>query len=235
VAAAIIAAADVPVAAPSANRFSYVSPTSAEHVLADLGQQIELVVDAGRTTHGIESTVVALQEGSLVVLRPGAVTIEDLRQAAGSELEVVDAPPSTGTGSASPGRLELHYSPATPTLATIAGCGDITLDQASAGRRCVYVGYRDRPPTLPQSWRFIALSSTTELDVAAFDLYEVLRDLDRGGASDLVVLELTGGPGLGTAIDDRMVRAAGGRVATTAQELAASVRSAPRAPRNEAR
>jgi L-threonylcarbamoyladenylate synthase len=223
VAAAIIAAADVPVAAPSANRFSYVSPTSADHVLADLGNEIDLVIDAGRTTHGIESTVVAVEGDRLVVLRPGAVTLEDLRHAAGEGVEVIEAERAAGPRPVSPGRLELHYSPATPAVAAIAGCADPSLSLAAAGRRCAYLGFADRPPRLPEGWRFIALSSTDDLAAGAFDLYEVLREIDEGGVTDLVVFELTGAPGIGRAIDDRLVRAAGGRVARTSGDLADAI------------
>ncbi len=224
VAAAVIAAADVPVAAPSANRFSYVSPTSADHVLADLGDDIDLVIDAGRTTHGIESTVVEIQRDRLVVLRPGAVPLEALRHALGDDIEVIEAERTAPARPVSPGRLELHYSPATPAVATVAGCADQPLS-IPAGRRGTYIGYADRPPTLPEGWRFVALSSTDDLHAAAFDLYEVLREIDRGGVTDLVVLELTGAPGIGRAIDDRLVRAAGGRVATTTDELTEALAS----------
>jgi L-threonylcarbamoyladenylate synthase len=225
VAAAIIDAADVPVAAPSANRFSYVSPTSADHVLADLGDACDLVIDAGRTTHGIESTVVEVRGDQLVVLRHGAVTAEHLRTAMGSRVEVVEAPATTEPTS-SPGRLELHYSPTTPTIATRPGCTGAALAEATPGRKVAYLGFVDRPPVLPRGWRFIPLGATDDLEAAAFDLYDLLRNVDAGGQTDLLVLELSEVEGLGRAIDDRLGRAAGGLVATTTTELVEAARRA---------
>jgi L-threonylcarbamoyladenylate synthase len=225
VARAIIEAADVPVAAPSANRFAYVSPTSAQHVLADLGDECDLVVDAGRTTHGIESTVVAPRGAELVVLRHGAVTSEDLADAVGHLLEVVDPASATSDATASPGRSVRHYSPVTPTVAVAApsGRGGADLEAAPAaarGRQVAYLGFDDRVPALPVGWRFISLGSLDDLPRVAFDLYDVLRKVDEGGATDLLVAELTGRAGLGRAIDDRIARAAGGRVASTPAQLA---------------
>jgi L-threonylcarbamoyladenylate synthase len=228
VARAVIAAADVPVAAPSANRFAYVSPTSAQHVLDDLGSDIDLVVDAGRTTHGIESTVVAPRGGELVVLRHGAVTVDDLLAAVGHLVEITEPASATAEPSASPGRAVRHYAPATPTVAVAPGvlAPDALTSLArpdGAAPSVAVLGYDDRPPTLPAGWRFVPLGSLADLPLVAFELYDVLRKIDAGASTDLLVIELTGAPGLGLGIDDRISRAAAGAIARDAAALAAEV------------
>ena len=97
-----------PLAAPSANRFGRISPTTAEHVNEELDGRISLIVDAGPTNHGIESTIVALRSGELEILRRGAVTEEAL-----SEFGIVRAVLS-GAKLEAPGQLPSHYAPATP-------------------------------------------------------------------------------------------------------------------------
>ena len=206
VASAIITAAGVPVAAPSANRFSHVSPTSADHVTADLGDKIDIIVDSGRCDHGLESTVVSIVDDSVVVLRHGAVTVEELAA-------VVPVLTESGTvdAASSPGHDEKHYSPGRPTitvtpdlfaqaevLADLAGDGD--------GGQVVYAGYDARPTGLPESWAFRSLGSRDELDRVAFGLYDALRSMDEPEV-DLIVLELSMCDGLGRAIDDRLTRA----------------------------
>lgn len=125
VARALIAAAGVPLAAPSANPFTKVSPTTAQHVLEQLGDRVDAVVDGGPTTVGIESTVVALEpDGAggerLVLLRHGGVSKEALQQAG----FVVDEPrddEDDGAARRSPGRIERHYAPGVPLLAVTRG------------------------------------------------------------------------------------------------------------------
>ena len=139
VARALIAAAALPVAAPSANLFSRPSPTRAEHVLQDLAGRIDLIVDGGPTSVGIESTVLDLSRGRAVILRPGAVTAAMLREI----LPVDESVPAAASGPMpSPGLLAKHYSPRAP-LTLYEGPDDRVrarlLDDAgaqlSAGRR----------------------------------------------------------------------------------------------------
>ena len=112
VARAILEAATVPIAAPSANRFTELSPTRAEHVAHGLGDRVDLIVDGGPTTVGIESTVIDLSGGDPVVLRPGTIPAPALAAAIGAlDLAALDA---RGGGSAprlAPGMLERHYAP----------------------------------------------------------------------------------------------------------------------------
>ena len=108
VARALIAAAGAPLAAPSANRSGAVSPTCAEHVLADLGGRIALILDAGPCGWGVESTVVACLGGAPLLLRPGAVSREEIEAALGIALGAA-APP--GAAPIAPGALASHYAP----------------------------------------------------------------------------------------------------------------------------
>jgi L-threonylcarbamoyladenylate synthase len=110
---ALLRAAGVPAAAPSANRFGHTSPTTAEHVLADLGGRIDAVLDAGATPVGIESTVLDATQTPMVLYRPGAVTAEQLREASGVAVEVYAAAKEEGAPESlpSPGVGIRHYAP----------------------------------------------------------------------------------------------------------------------------
>ncbi|MGC4081038.1 MAG: Sua5/YciO/YrdC/YwlC family protein [Vicinamibacterales bacterium] len=110
VARALIAAAGCPVAAPSANRFSRPSPTDAAHVLADLDGRVDMILDGGRTTIGIESTVLDLSVSPPLVRRPGGVTLEQLRTVI-PDVQVATRFSDTGEAQVSPGQLLRHYAP----------------------------------------------------------------------------------------------------------------------------
>lgn len=220
VALAILEAAGLPIAAPSANRFSYVSPTSADHVAADLGHACAAIVDAGRTTWGIESTVVAERDGELVVLRHGAVTAEDLHAAVGDLVAVVEPADAVDAGaSVSPGRSVRHYAPAIDTIA-VHRAALASPFEAPTELRIAHLGLGERPAGLPPHAGHERLGDPGDLAGAAWALYDALRRLDAAGETDLLLIELTEAPGLGRAIDDRIARAASGRVARTPAELA---------------
>ncbi|MEX1043304.1 MAG: L-threonylcarbamoyladenylate synthase [Acidimicrobiia bacterium] len=182
----------VPVAAPSANRFSYVSPTSAAHVAADLGDRIEVLVDGGPTPIGIESTIVLVEGERLSILRPGSIQLD------GVEADL------SAPASHAPGRRNVHYSPNTPTRALEAG-GRLPPDTRSG----TLVGFDDSEPG-PPGWRFVSLGDRDDLAIVAQRLYETLREIDRTDPEQIVV-EFTGRGGLGEAVDDRIRRAAGGQ------------------------
>lgn len=183
--------AGVAVVAPSANRFSYVSPTTADHVVEDLGEAVDVVVDAGPTPVGIESTIVSVVGDRVSVLRRGAVEVD-------ADFDA-EAPSSLA-----PGRLTTHYSPRARTVA-IAAHGD----PAAAGPGGVHVGFDDSAAA--PGWRLVSLGKRDDLGAVARHLYATLRDVDALGP-DLIVVELCGSGGLGEAIDDRLRRAAGGNV-----------------------
>jgi L-threonylcarbamoyladenylate synthase len=172
------------VVAPSANRFGAVSATRAEHVVADLGDAVDLVVDGGPATIGIESTIVDLAHGAPAILRPGGVTREALSDALGTAL-------GKGAGDVRvPGSLPSHYAPrARVELADNDAVAE-GLAKALRGK-----GLR------------VNLIGSNEVSAFARDLYENLRAADREGAEAIVVV-LPAHEGLGIALRDRLRRAA---------------------------
>lgn len=220
VAAAIIGEAGVPVAAPSANRFSRISPTSAAHVVDELGEACDIVVDSGRTERGLESTVLTFTDDAVIVLRHGALPIEAIQERC--PIPVIDHDAAV-PGNASPGHDKRHYSPQSPTVAATPTAFSPPSDQ---DRRAAVVvaGYGDRRPDLPHEWQFFELGRLADLDQVGRDLYENLRRLDLA-ATGVIVMELTGLAGLGRAIDDRLTRAASSVIAATPDELRAAIES----------
>jgi L-threonylcarbamoyladenylate synthase len=192
VARALIAAVGAPLAAPSANRSGAVSPTSAAHVLADLDGRIDLILDAGPCPLGVESTVVACLPDGVRLLRPGAVTREEIEAALGTKLLEggADAP-------AAPGMLASHYAPraALRLDARTARDGEAVLDFAGQ--------LAGRGPRLD-------LSAHGDLREAAANLFAFLRSLDATGAAGIAVAPIPT-TGLGEAIADRLRRAAAPR------------------------
>lgn len=184
-----------PLAAPSANRFGRISPTSAADVLEELSGRIPLIVDGGSTHHGIESTVVALRDGAIEILRSGPITREELMK-----FGAVQASESGATQS--PGQLLTHYQPQTPL--TIVE--DISRVDVPRGKRYGALLWSDQPfsETFVESRR---LSTTNDLREAAANLFRQLRELDRAGL-DCIVAEALPEEGLGRAIMDRLRRAA---------------------------
>ena len=167
VARALLAEAQVPVAAPSANPFTQVSPTTAQHVLARLDGRIDAVIDGGPTDVGIESTVVAINgDGALVLLRHGGISREQLQQRG---FVVVEASDDEGDGAArrSPGRVERHYAPGVLLTAVArAAAGRSTCRPLTRRSRCWPAGTRPAPrgPRPPRScrstWRGSRAAST---------------------------------------------------------------------------
>lgn len=184
-----------PLAAPSANRFGRISPTSANDVLVELEGRIPFIVDGGATKHGIESTIVAVREGALEILRHGPVTAEELASFAAvrpaREREYPEAP----------GQLRTHYAPRTPLVLT-SDLGSFVSPQDTK------VGVLTLRQPVPGSFAEIrALSRTGDLREAAANLFRSLRELDDAGL-DLIVAEEIPESGLGRAIMDRLRRAA---------------------------
>ena len=186
-----------PVAAPSANRFGRISPTTGEHVRRELGGRIPLILDAGPTAHGLESTVV-LPEGAdrLRILRPGPVTAEMLA----AHAQVVTAQPS-GNAPA-PGQLPGHYAPRTPLRFYRAG--------STVPGRIGLLAFRADGPRPPGDFaRVETLSQAGDLREAAAHLFAALRELDEAGL-DGIVVQAVPETGLGVAIMERLRRAVTG-------------------------
>lgn len=199
----LIDAAGVPVAAPSANRFGRVSPTTAQHVLEELDGRIRAVLDGGATTLGVESTVVAFGDGDSVrVLRPGGVPVEDIGALLpeGSLQMSMGTVVASGEVSESPGTSISHYVPAVPLVFTDGTPG--VAEALAAALRAEGL-----------SVDLIQLPDTEE---SARNLYSLLRDLDvdRGDdrRADVAVVGALDPAGLGRAVNDRLFRAAHGHI-----------------------
>ena len=193
----IIGAFGKPLAAPSANRFGRVSPTIAQHVLDEIDGRIPLIIDAGQTSHGIESTIVVVQHGKIDILRRGPITAEQL-----SQFGKIDIVPSAAKISA-PGQLPVHYAPKTP-LRLIE---DATSFSSGEKQR---VGLLAWNPVRSEE-NFLAirrLSEKQDLREAAANLFRCLRELDELDL-DLIVAERVPSRALGAAIMDRLKRASG--------------------------
>jgi len=205
VALAVLRASGLAVAAPSANRSGRPSPTTAAHVVADLGGQVDLVLDAGPSPIGVESTVVDARGQRPVLLRPGAVTAEDL----GIILEQTCGSTHEHTAEAvgrSPGTRYRHYAPATPLLVAPRGGGAaLAAEAAAGGRRVGLVAPGAAPPGV------IGLAAPPDAAALAAVLFAALRRSDALGL-DALVVEAVDDTGIGRAIMDRLRRAAGGRV-----------------------
>lgn len=217
IAHALLVHAGVPIAAPSANRFSRPSPTTAAHVADDLGDQLDLILDGGPTTHGVESTVLDLTGDTPTVLRPGAVTLEALR---GVVPDVVLGGERQPDGAlTSPGTLLKHYSPRADVRlwsGEIAIARDAMRQDAAAllaaGRRVgALVVDEDAAAFEGLAVTVWPLGSMYQLALVASRLYEGLRELDRAGV-DVILARDPGRDGLALTIRDRLFRAAEGRV-----------------------
>jgi L-threonylcarbamoyladenylate synthase len=190
VAQALLQAAGIPVAAPSANRFGGVSPTRAEHVTL----AVDMILDGGPCAVGVESTIVSLAGERPVLLRPGGLALEAIEAVVGA----VEVPPEDALRTLAPGRQTRHYAPGTPlTLAAHPTPGP-----GRAGLLCL------TPPDAREGWAHVeVLSPTGDLAEAAANLFAALRRLDAAGLEHIFatpVPEL----GLGRAIMDRLRRAA---------------------------
>ena len=194
----IVSAFGKPLSAPSANRFGRISPTTAKHVLDELNGHIPLIIDAGPTTHGIESTIVAVHDGKIDVLRRGPITSEQLSKfgevGIATEREKISVP----------GQLPSHYAPKTP-LRIVDNLKSFT---PMTNERCALLAWT----SIEKDERFIAirnLSRQQDLREAAANLFRYLRELDALDV-DLIVAERVPGEGLGAAILDRLQRASHG-------------------------
>lgn len=189
---ALLKEAGCPIAAPSANRSGSVSPTTAQHVAVSLGDAVDMILDGGPCTVGIESTVLDLSGPVPALLRPGGVTVEELEPIIGP---VAPPPTAEGGAPASPGMLESHYAPTLP----------LRLDAADArpGEALLSFG----PHGLTGFAAERNLSPVGNLTEAAANLFAYLRELDDPAYSGIAAMPIPD-TGLGRAINDRLHRAA---------------------------
>ena len=192
------------IAAPSANRFGAVSPTTADHVAGELGDAVDDLVDGGPCDVGVESTIVDLSRGRPVLLRPGGLVREQIEPITGP-LAAADA-----EAPAAPGTLESHYAPRAELIAV--GPDDVPAAVAEARARGAAVAVL-APGAAFTAWPALpahARQLPDDLAGIARDLYAALRDLDAAGF-DVVIAALPPALGLGEAVGDRLRRAAGPR------------------------
>lgn len=192
VAQAVLAAAGVPVAAPSANPSGRVSPTTASHVRAGLDGRVAMIVDGGPCRVGVESTVLDMTGAHPAILRPGGVTPEDVASVLG--IAVGFAPPPAAGPLLSPGMMASHYAPAAPVRLEAT---DLASGEALLGFGKV-------------AGATLNLSPAGDLGEAAANLFAMLRRLDEGGYRAIAVSPIPD-RGLGLAINDRLRRAAAPR------------------------
>jgi L-threonylcarbamoyladenylate synthase len=183
---AVIAAFGGAVVAPSANRSGRPSPTTFEDAVEETGDHAGAALDGGPCAVGVESTVVAVMEGVVRLLRPGSVTRDEIEAVAGALSDVGEE------GHRSPGRLALHYAPDAP----------VRLNAVRAEPGEILLGFG---PVGPGRW---SLSETGDLRETAANLFRMLREADRENPRAIAVAPIPA-QGLGEAVNDRLKRAAG--------------------------
>ncbi|MGC9399884.1 MAG: L-threonylcarbamoyladenylate synthase [Anaerolineae bacterium] len=219
VAQALIRAAGVPIAAPSANRFGQLSPTRAEDVLADLEGRVDVVLDAGATPVGVESTVLSLVNETPTILRPGGLSREVLESVLG-RVRLAERPVQPAEEPVtSPGTLPQHYAPRARLIlyrgapqAMLTTMREEALRRHTRGERVgLLLAAEDLPffAGLPLILR--AVAPADDLPAVARRLFATLRALDAAEVEVILARDF-GTAGLGLAVRDRLTRAAGGHV-----------------------
>jgi L-threonylcarbamoyladenylate synthase len=210
VALALIEASRVPIAAPSANRFGHVSPTTAQHVLDDLSGSIDVVLDGGPTPIGIESTVLDLTGDAPAILRPGGLSRQAIERALGRQTtdnrqQTTDNRPERSA--ASPGMLARHYAPRAElrVVRSTAELLAVRQELLGQGRRVGLLILEAQQEACAELQPVFVLGR--DLDGVARNLYAGLRALDSAGADVILVSEVEA-TGLGEAIADRLRRGA---------------------------
>ena len=187
-------------AAPSANRYGHVSPTRAEHVRDEFGEAVRVILDGGECKVGLESTIVSCLGGEVRLLRPGGITVAQLRAVVG---EVAVGPDAIAPRV--PGAADVHYAPATPLALVGAGDIDAQAQALSAGGQRIAV-LALRPPL--GTHKYVTwINGGSRPEAYAHDLYANLRTLDRAGCARILVQEVPREEPW-DAIRDRLVRAA---------------------------
>jgi len=195
----LIEKADCPIAAPSANPFGYLSPTTAEHVREQLGDQIDLILDGGPCPVGVESTIVSFSEGKPRLLRSGGASLEEIESIIG---RVEISPIEEGRPSA-PGMLPKHYAPRTPI---VLDWSKKELD-SYRGKKIGLLAFQE-PKNFSKFHQVEVLSKKGDFREAAANLFSAIRRLDALNL-DLILAEAVPEVGLGRAIMDRLRRASG--------------------------
>lgn len=195
---ALLEALDFPLAAPSANPFGAISPTSAEHVANYFKDQLELVLDGGPCQRGIESTIIGFPDHQPTLYRLGSLALEEIESVVGPLQRIT----SNETSPDAPGMLSRHYAPATPTLLT----PDVQRLLETRTEQKIGLLLFQNPITNSRVLHQEVLSPTGDLKEAAAHLYAALHRLDKMGL-DVILAERFPDTGLGRSINDRLERA----------------------------
>ena len=220
VALALISQAEIPVAAPSANVSGKPSPTAAGHVIDDLFGKVDIIIDSGRTDVGLESTVLDLTADPPEILRPGGVTAHQLKKVAGSvigEFAMQNNGEEGGFADStpkSPGLKYAHYSPEAKViviegeLQSVAGMiVKLAREYASKGMKIGVLATKETEGFYA-GMEVVCAGSRAEPETIAANLFAALREFDRRGVK-LVLAEAVDSSGIGCAIMNRLVKAAG--------------------------
>lgn len=216
VARALLQAAGIPIAAPSANLFSRPSPTRAEHVLQDLDGRIDIVLDAGPTDVGVESTVLDLTTDPAVLLRAGAVSLESIRTVVPDAIVMARSAADAGLPMPSPGLLSKHYAPRAPLTLYRGNSASVRAAMRQAINEAVQAGTRvgvlatdgDREALRALDVVFAGIGDADRAESVASRLYSALRELDLAGVDVILVQDAPHDDGLWRAVRDRLRRAA---------------------------
>lgn len=186
---------DFPLAAPSANPFGYISPTTAQHVEDQLGDKIQYILDGGFCTVGVESTIIGFDNDTPIIHRLGGMGIEEIERVVGKTKLM----PHSSSNPAAPGMLKSHYAPKKPLI-----LGDIpSLLEKHDGEKLAILAFQK---TYKDLEHYHYLSQKGDLNEAARNLFGKLRILDNLSV-DRIIAELVPDVGLGKAINDRLKRA----------------------------
>lgn len=194
---ALLEEIDFPLAAPSANPFGYISPTTAEHVQKQLGSKIPFILDGGSCEKGIESTIIGFENNEPILYRVGAISKEEIENIIGKinqKTKAVVTPEA-------PGMLSKHYSPRTPFLVSE---NIVSAIEKYKNRAVGFIIYSNM--VISDSKNFINLTKTENLDEAAQNLYAAMHTLDAANY-DLIIAEKFPETGLGISLNDRLYRA----------------------------
>ncbi len=201
IARALLSAAEIPVAAPSANRSTQLSPTTGDHVLQSLGDAVDLILDAGPTPVGIESTVVDLTAPVPTLLRPGSISVEDLMRVIG-RVDRLTNDLSGASPRRAPGMLEKHYAPRAKVVLVPAPDVGVRVEHERANG--LHVGALVVHAAVERSHTIVVMPADPPSYAAA--LYASLHALDDAGC-DIVVVETLPETGPWLAVRDRLSRA----------------------------
>jgi L-threonylcarbamoyladenylate synthase len=191
---------DFPLAAPSANPFGYISPTRAQHVQDQLGDKLPYILDGGICGVGLESTIVGIEQGQIIIYRLGGTEVSAIEDIVGKVLIL----PQSSSNPKSPGMLKSHYAPQKPFL--LGNLEELAVKYASSGVRFGILSFDKDYSFLKASEKFV-LSKQRDYHEAAKNLFAGMRYLDQADVSVILAEELPE-EHFGKAINDRLRRAA---------------------------